>query len=90
MEVGDIFKGVTDFAKENPALAGIITFGLFMLMSNMFGGNRGIFGTAASATKAGGAGLLVSMASALFSEDGPASLIPESVRDWIPDLTPEA
>lgn len=83
MGLGETFGSVMDFAKNNPLLAGILTVGVFFFLSKVFGGNdRGLFGNFGTAAQAGGAGLAVSLASAMMSEEGIGQLIPDFAKDW--------
>jgi len=73
-----------DLAKENPVLAGIVTFGAFMFLSKIFGsGNKGLFNSATA--KAGGAGLAMSIISAVMG-DKVQDIVPDFVEEYIPGL----
>ena len=81
MDLGSTFGGVMDFAKENPLMAGLAAMAIFMLFKQILGGNSGMFNTAGNAVKAGGVGLLVSVASAMFSDEGIGGMLPDFAKD---------
>lgn len=90
MDLGQTFSGVMNFARENPALFGIMTtIGVFMFLST-FSGNRGLFNNLGNAATAGGTGLAVSLASSLLGGNGLGGMIPDWAADMIPGLEPDA
>lgn len=93
----DKFGSVMELAKENPVLAGVITFGVYMFLKHVFGGDkRGVFNRMGSTAKVGGAGLAFYIASAMLSDEAIGQPMPDFVKDFFdkfdeePEPEPEA